>query len=292
MATVSLRNLDPPMHHAPFPAGFPLTRESPRILGEGALTDRAVSQQIRKELAEQEPRYETGAPPYPSGFPREGVVTVTPRTPGSRGLSRIERKYLYEKNDPDIEIAPSGFPQTPRRMVESYAPVSSESSRDYLAAYAEKEVRERLQRATPPAERYIIAAPSEPAESTHVVQKWWEKTQEAIREAETLGKIVQAKLEEAAHKASRSNQLKQESDEARRLEVEARNEARDTPGKARTAVIRIKEELADAKGEVAEQDLKKAEFERESKLQEAKVVTRAARVKRAELTELERLLTR
>ena len=54
----------------------------------------------------------------------------------------------------------------------------------------------------------------------------WEKTQEAIREAETLGKIVQARLEEAAHKASRSNQLKQESDEARRLEVEARNEAR------------------------------------------------------------------
>lgn len=67
MATVSLRNLDPPMHHAPFPAGFPLTRESPRILGEGALTDRAVNQQIRKELAEQEPRYETGAPPYPFG---------------------------------------------------------------------------------------------------------------------------------------------------------------------------------------------------------------------------------
>ena len=54
----------------------------------------------------------------------------------------------------------------------------------------------------------------------------WEKTQEAIREAETLGKIVQAKLEEAAHKASPSTQLKQESDEARRLEVEARNEAR------------------------------------------------------------------
>ncbi len=35
-----------------------------------------------------------------AGFPREGSVTVTPRTPGSRGLTRIERKYLYEKNDP------------------------------------------------------------------------------------------------------------------------------------------------------------------------------------------------
>ena len=50
--------------------------------------------------------------------------------------------------------------------------MSSDLSRDYLAAYAEKEVRERLQRATPPAERYIVAAPSEPAESTRVVQKW------------------------------------------------------------------------------------------------------------------------
>lgn len=74
MAIAALRNLDPPMHHAPFPAGFPLTRESPRILGEGALTDRAATQQLRKELAEQEPRYDTGAPPYPSG----GLVGLPP----------------------------------------------------------------------------------------------------------------------------------------------------------------------------------------------------------------------
>ncbi|EIE26244.1 hypothetical protein COCSUDRAFT_39389 [Coccomyxa subellipsoidea C-169] len=277
MATATLRNLDPPMHHAPFPAGFPLTRESPRILGEGALTDRSITQQIRKELAEQEPRYETGVPPYPSGFPRQGVVTITPRTPGSRGLARIERKYLYEKNDP----------------------VSSEPSRDYLTAYAEKEVRERLQRATPPADRYIVTAPAEPAGTTQVVQKWWVKTQGAIHEAEALGKIVQERLEEATHKASLSNRLKRESDNARQLEVEARNEARDTPGKARLAVIRIKEELADAKADViertreaAEDDLKKVQYDRESKMQEAKVVTKAARIKRAELNDLERLLAR
>ncbi len=55
------------MYHAPFPAGFPLTRESPRILAEDTLTDRAASQRLRKELAEQEPRYETGVAPYPSG---------------------------------------------------------------------------------------------------------------------------------------------------------------------------------------------------------------------------------
>ncbi len=67
MATAALRNLDPPMYHAPFPAGFPLTRDSPRILAEDTLTDRAASQRLRKELAEQEPRYETGVAPYPSG---------------------------------------------------------------------------------------------------------------------------------------------------------------------------------------------------------------------------------
>lgn len=54
----------------------------------------------------------------------------------------------------------------------SYAPVTIEPSRDYLTAYAEKEVRERLQRATPAADRYIVAAPTEPAETTRVVQKW------------------------------------------------------------------------------------------------------------------------
>ncbi|BDA41219.1 hypothetical protein COCOBI_01-8740 [Coccomyxa sp. Obi] len=301
MATAALRNLDPPMYHAPFPAGFPLTRESPRILAEDTPTDRAATQRLRKELAEQEPRYETGVAPYPSGFPREGSVTVTPRTPGSRGLSRIERKYLYEKNDPDIEISPSGFPQTPRRIVESYAPVTIEPSRDYLTAYAEKEVRERLQRATPAADRYIVAAPTEPAETTRVVQKWWQKTQADFQEAEALGQIVQAKLEEATAKAALSNKLKQEADEARRLEIEARNEARDTPGKARTAVIRIKEELADAKAEVvertrevqmAEEDVKRADFDRENKLKESKVVAKAARIKRAELNDLERLLAR
>ena len=35
-------------------------------------------------------------------------MTVTPRTPGSRGLSRIERKYLYEKNDPVSAMSPEG----------------------------------------------------------------------------------------------------------------------------------------------------------------------------------------
>lgn len=50
--------------------------------------------------------------------------------------------------------------------------VSSEPSHDYLTAYAEKEVRERLQRATPPADRYIVTAPAEPAGTTQIVQKW------------------------------------------------------------------------------------------------------------------------
>jgi hypothetical protein len=67
MATASLRELDPPMHHAPFPAGFPLRGESPRLLAEEVFTDRLAKQQLRKELAEQEPRYENSLPPYPSG---------------------------------------------------------------------------------------------------------------------------------------------------------------------------------------------------------------------------------
>lgn len=67
MATASLRELDPPMHHAPFPAGFPLRGESPRLLAEESVTDRSAKHQLRKELAEQEPRYENGRPPYPSG---------------------------------------------------------------------------------------------------------------------------------------------------------------------------------------------------------------------------------
>ncbi len=76
MATASLRELDPPMHHAPFPAGFPLRGESPRIMAEDSLTDRSAKQQLRKELAEQEPRYENGRPPYPSG----GSVGNPPET--------------------------------------------------------------------------------------------------------------------------------------------------------------------------------------------------------------------
>ncbi len=54
----------------------------------------------------------------------------------------------------------------------------------------------------------------------------WQKTQADFQEAEALGQIVQAKLEEATAKAALSNKLKQEADEARRLEIEARNEAR------------------------------------------------------------------
>lgn len=44
--------------------------------------------------------------------------------------------------------------------------------------------------------------------------------------------------------------------------------------------------------QAAEADLKKADFDRESKMQESKVVSKAARIKRAELQDLERLLSR
>lgn len=44
--------------------------------------------------------------------------------------------------------------------------------------------------------------------------------------------------------------------------------------------------------QAAEDDLRKVQYDRESKMQEAKVVTKAARIKRAELNDLERLLAR
>ncbi len=72
----------------------------------------------------------------------------------------------------------------------SYAPVTIEPSRDYLTAYAEKEVRERLQRATPAADRYIVAAPTEPAETTRVVQKWVKFFVQALRHLFTLSVAI------------------------------------------------------------------------------------------------------
>jgi hypothetical protein len=86
MAMASLRELDPPMHHAPFPAGFPLRGESPRILGNEALTDRSAKQQLRKELAEQEPRYENGQPPFPSGA---GALSQSRIMPSSSDSCRL-----------------------------------------------------------------------------------------------------------------------------------------------------------------------------------------------------------
>lgn len=43
---------------------------------------------------------------------------------------------------------------------------------------------------------------------------------------------------------------------------------------------------------MAEEDVKRADFDRENKLKESKVVAKAARIKRAELNDLERLLAR
>lgn len=44
--------------------------------------------------------------------------------------------------------------------------------------------------------------------------------------------------------------------------------------------------------QMAEEDVKRADFDRENKLKESKVVSKAARIKRAELNDLERLLAR
>jgi hypothetical protein len=50
--------------------------------------------------------------------------------------------------------------------------VTPEPKRDYLAAYTEKEVRERLQRATPREEAPTESAPVVVAETTKFVQEW------------------------------------------------------------------------------------------------------------------------
>ena len=48
----------------------------------------------------------------------------------------------------------------------------------------------------------------------------------------------------------------------------------------------------DVWSQMAEEDVKRADFDRENKLKESKVVAKAARIKRAELNDLERLLAR
>ena len=71
MAT-SLKNMDPPMQNPPWPAGFPLPAH---VLSHQASLDRPSRQAKRREVPEQEPRFETREPPYPSGV---RVDTVSP----------------------------------------------------------------------------------------------------------------------------------------------------------------------------------------------------------------------
>ena len=66
MAT-SLKNMDPPMQSPPWPAGFPRSNASPQVFPQGSTLDRPGRQANRRELPEQEPRYETRDPPYPTG---------------------------------------------------------------------------------------------------------------------------------------------------------------------------------------------------------------------------------
>ena len=96
MAT-SLKNMDPPMQCPPWPAGFPRSIGSPEILPQQPTLDRPGRQAKKREVAEQEPRYETRDPPYPSGGHAQSVPAIFLAVARCSGLQMSVSKETSRK---------------------------------------------------------------------------------------------------------------------------------------------------------------------------------------------------
>ncbi|KAK9841337.1 hypothetical protein WJX74_004103 [Apatococcus lobatus] len=290
-----LTSSDPLMEAAPYPAGFPLRQGAG---GEQPMQGYSTGRPVKSGYTSF--NSSTMAAPYPTGFPLQNPRTSA-RSRSDHGVIKLERRYLKEYNDPDIEITPAGFPDpnARRKTLEASLPIPVAPTQlpdAYRVAIDQAHTRLRNQ-PTPEFEEGVTI----PGGMAQEHSDRFDMARARIAEAEKEAWRVEQLLREAADVAQASNMARAECEQARRLEQEARVRAQEWPGRARTELAGKKESLGDAKIDLdervrdlasLERDLEKADFDARAKAHESKIVTKAAKTKRLEADEVERLVAK
>ncbi|KAK9841865.1 hypothetical protein WJX81_007937 [Elliptochloris bilobata] len=228
-----------------------------------------------------------------SGLPVSALRTGGPaqkKGAGAKQAPKPGRNIFFRSSvqDPDVNITPSGF-----ELIGHPGPqqdgISSMSMDDMCKAFAQKSAGA------------IAAGPATEPEPAAQVAEDKQSFAEVLQQVEALERIVREKTAEASRARAESDRLRQEAERLRDEEQSKRRLAQNFPVRAVAARQTTEQQLAEAKVETAElgtelaalkRDMMMEEENKHSKQEEARTVARTAKAKKAEQSELERLVAR